>query len=92
MHRTSRSRDHSWLKTCSYVIQHKRAYKYFYSEGKQHHNLEEGGFKLEEHSSVFLNLDVEENCLDDLLGCAVLQKLVKYLCAPQNFLRGHLHL
>lgn len=92
MHRTSCSRDHSRLKTCSYVIQHKRAYKDFYREGKQHHNLEQGGFKLEEDSSVFLNLDMEENCLDDLLGCAVLQQLFKYLCVPQNFLRGHLHL
>lgn len=52
----------------------------------------EDGFKLEEHSVVFLNLNVEENCLDDLLGCDVLQKLFKYLCVPQNFLRGHLHL
>lgn len=70
----------------------KRGYKSFYREGKQHHNLEEGGFKLEEHSVVILDLDVEENCLDDLLGCAVPQQLFKYLCAPQNFLRGHLHL
>lgn len=75
-----------------FVIQHKRAYKDFYREGKQHQNPEEGGFKLEEHSVVFPILDVEENCLDDLLGCAALQQLFKYLCVPQNFLRGHSHL
>lgn len=45
----------------------------------------EGGFELEGCSAAFLNLDKEGNCLGDLLSCAILKQLFKYLCAPHSF-------
>jgi len=53
-------------------------------------NLGEGVFKPEGCSAIFLHLDMEGNCLGDLLGWAVLKQLFKYLCAPQDFQRAHL--
>lgn len=47
--------------------------------------LQEGGFELEGCSAAFLNLDKEGNCLGDLLSCAILKQLFKYLCTPHSF-------